>query len=49
MSIASRPPHLRRSNLALVLDHLRRRGPSSRSQLVAATGLTRSAIAGLVG
>ncbi len=49
MSIASRTPHLRRSNLALVLDHLRRSGPSSRSQLVAATGLTRSAIAGLVG
>jgi predicted NBD/HSP70 family sugar kinase len=40
---------LRRSNLALVLDQLRRRGSSSRSQLVAATGLTRSAIAGLVG
>jgi predicted NBD/HSP70 family sugar kinase len=40
---------LRRANLALVLDELRRRGPSSRSQLVAATGLTRSAIAGLVG
>jgi predicted NBD/HSP70 family sugar kinase len=40
---------VRRSNLALVLDHLRRRGSCSRSQLVAATGLTRSAIAGLVG
>jgi predicted NBD/HSP70 family sugar kinase len=49
MSIVSRTPHLRRSNLALVLDQVRRRGPSSRSQLVAATGLTRSAIAGLVG
>ena len=49
MSIASRTPHLRRSNLVLVLDQLRRRGPSTRSQLVAATGLTRSAIAGLVG
>jgi predicted NBD/HSP70 family sugar kinase len=46
---AARQPHLRRANLALVLDELRRRGPSSRSQLVAATGLTRSAIAGLVG
>lgn len=45
----SRTPHLRRSNLALVLNQLRRLGPSSRSQLVAATGLTRSAIAGLVG
>ena len=49
MSAAARTPHLRRSNLALVLDELRRRGPRSRSQLVSATGLTRSAIAGLVG
>jgi predicted NBD/HSP70 family sugar kinase len=49
MSVAARTPHLRRSNLALVLDRLRRHGPSSRSQLVKATGLTRSAIAGLVG
>jgi predicted NBD/HSP70 family sugar kinase len=49
MTAAARTPQLRRSNLALVLDQLRRRGPSSRSQLVAATGLTRSAIAGLVG
>ncbi len=49
MTSAARTPQVRRSNLALVLDQLRRRGPSSRSQLVAATGLTRSAIAGLVG
>ena len=28
-----------RANLAIVLDHLRRHGPASRSQLVAATGL----------
>ena len=49
MPSAARMPHLRRSNLALVLDRLRRQGPCSRSQLVAATGLTRSAIAGLVG
>ncbi len=49
MTSAARTPHLRRTNLALVLDQLRRRGSSSRSQLVAATGLTRSAIAGLVG
>jgi predicted NBD/HSP70 family sugar kinase len=48
MSSASRTPHLRRSNLALVLDQVRRRGPCSRSRLVRATGLTRSAIAGLV-
>jgi predicted NBD/HSP70 family sugar kinase len=49
MSAAARTPHLRRSNLALVLDQLRRCGPRSRSQLVTGTGLTRSAIAGLVG
>ena len=49
MTAAARTPHLRQSNLALVLDQLRRRGSCSRSQLVAATGLTRSAIAGLVG
>jgi predicted NBD/HSP70 family sugar kinase len=48
MSAAARTPHLRRANLALVLDQLRR-GPCSRSDLVRATGLTRSAIAGLVG
>ena len=39
---------MRQSNLALVLDVLRRLGPMSRSALVAETGLTRSAIAGLV-
>jgi predicted NBD/HSP70 family sugar kinase len=49
MTAAARTPQLRRSNLALVLDQLRRRGSCSRSELVAATGLTRSAIAGLVG
>jgi predicted NBD/HSP70 family sugar kinase len=49
MTAAARQPQVRRANLALVLDQLRRRGPCSRSQLVAATGLTRSAIAGLVG
>ena len=49
MIAAARTPQLRRSNLALVLDQLRRRGSCSRSELVAATGLTRSAIAGLVG
>lgn len=49
MVVAVRAPHVRRANLAIVLDQLRRHGPSSRSQLVAATGLTRSAIAGLVG
>ena len=33
----------------MVLDHLRRHGPASRSALVTATGLTRSTIGGLVG
>lgn len=46
---AVRAQTVRRSNLAAVLEHLRRRGPSSRSALVATTGLTRSAIGGLVG
>ncbi len=49
MAAAVRAPSVRQANLALVLDQLRRHGPASRSQLVAATGLTRSAIAGLVG
>ncbi|HUS44260.1 MAG TPA: ROK family transcriptional regulator [Ilumatobacteraceae bacterium] len=39
---------MRQANLAAVLDRLRRGGPVSRSGLVAATGLTRSAIGGLV-
>lgn len=43
-----RAQNLRRTNLALVLDHLRRKGPSTRSCLVSATGLTRSAIGRLV-
>ena len=46
---ALRSQTVRQANLAVVLDHLRRRGPSSRSSLVAATGLTRSAIGHLVG
>ncbi len=49
MVVAVRASSVRRANLAVVLDRLRRYGPASRSQLVAATGLTRSAIAGLVG
>lgn len=39
---------VRRANLATVLSAVRHRGPASRSQLVAATGLTRSAIGELV-
>jgi len=46
---AVRPQSVRQANLAAVLDQVRRRGPLSRSDIVAATGLTRSAIGGLVG
>jgi len=46
---AVRPQSVRQANLAAVLDQVRRRGPSSRSEVVAATGLTRSAVGGLVG
>ncbi len=46
---AVRPQSVRQANLAVVLRHLRRHGPSTRSTLVRATGLTRSAIGGLVG
>lgn len=46
---AVRPQSVRQANLAAVLDQVRRRGPLSRSGIVAATGLTRSAIGGLVG
>lgn len=49
MASAARASQVRRSNLALVLDLVRRHGPMSRSAIVATTGLTRSAIAGLLG
>lgn len=48
-SAAVRPRSVRQANLAAVLAQVRRRGPLSRSDVVAATGLTRSAIGGLVG
>ncbi|MGB0112607.1 MAG: ROK family transcriptional regulator, partial [Ilumatobacteraceae bacterium] len=44
-----RPQAVRQSNLAVLLETLRTSGPVSRSELGAATGLTRSAISGLVG
>ena len=47
-SASVRAHNLRRTNLAVVLDRVRRHGPSSRSQLVDSTGLTRSSIGGLV-
>ena len=40
---------VRRANLSAIVRGLHERGPLSRSELVAATGLTRSAIRGLVG
>jgi predicted NBD/HSP70 family sugar kinase len=40
---------VRRANLSTILHELHLNGPLSRSQLVARTGLTRSAIRGLVG
>jgi predicted NBD/HSP70 family sugar kinase len=40
---------VRRSNLSVIVHELHMRGPQSRSELVARTGLTRSAIRGLIG
>jgi predicted NBD/HSP70 family sugar kinase len=40
---------VRRSNLSAIVRELHARGPLSRSELVARTGLTRSAIRGLIG
>lgn len=42
------PGDLRRHNRALILNHLRDRGPAARSQIAEATGLVRGAITGLV-
>ena len=44
-----RSDQVRRTNLGAVLQHLRKNGPMSRSDLVGATGLTRNAIGELVG
>ncbi len=43
-----RPTALRQTNLAVILEQLRTTGPMSRSDLVTSTGLTRSAISGLI-
>ena len=40
---------VRRANLSAIVRELHARGPQSRSELVARTGLTRSAIRGLIG
>ncbi len=47
--IGQRSETVRRANLSAIVRGLHERGPLSRSDLVAATGLTRSAIRGLVG
>jgi predicted NBD/HSP70 family sugar kinase len=49
VELGQRSETVRRSNLAAITRCLHERGPQSRSELVAATGLTRSAIRGLVG
>jgi predicted NBD/HSP70 family sugar kinase len=48
-AIGQRSETVRRANLGAIARELHVRGPLSRSELVAATGLTRSAIRGLIG
>ena len=47
--IGQRSETVRRANLSAIVGELHGRGPMSRSDLVARTGLTRSAIRGLIG
>jgi predicted NBD/HSP70 family sugar kinase len=47
--VGQRSETVRRANLAAIVRELHLRGPLSRSELVARTGLTRSAIRGLIG
>ncbi len=47
--IGQRSETVRRANLSAIVRELHGRGPQSRSELVARTGLTRSAIRGLIG
>lgn len=49
IDVGQRSETVRRSNLSAIVRGLHERGPMSRSELVAATGLTRSAIRALVG
>ena len=49
MDLGQRSETVRRANLSAIVRVLHERGPLSRSELVTATGLTRSAIRGLVG
>ncbi len=48
-AVGQRSETVRRSNLSAIVRELHLRGPLSRSELVAHTGLTRSAIRGLIG
>jgi len=48
-TIGQRSGTVRRANLAAIVRELHLRGPQSRSELVARTGLTRTAIRGLIG
>ena len=47
--IGQRSETVRRANLSAIVRELHEQGPLSRSELVARTGLTRSAIRGLIG
>jgi len=47
--LGQRSETVRRTNLSVILRELHTRGALSRSELVARTGLTRSAIRGLIG
>jgi len=47
--VGQRSETVRRANLGAIVRELHARGPLSRSELVARTGLTRSAILGLIG
>ena len=49
VDLGQRSETVRRANLSAIVRGLHERGPLSRSELVTATGLTRSAIRGLVG
>jgi len=49
LEVGQRSETVRRANLSAIVNELHERGPLSRSELVARTGLTRSAIRGLIG
>src|SRR5512147_1462189 len=48
-AVGQRSETVRRANLSAIVRELHAGGPLSRSELVARTGLTRSAIRGLIG